>query len=354
MTARIRRILHAHVPANLHDPFGLFVRILRSRDPDAIFAAASAALGVGLTPLDLLLQPRERRLYRKAPPPRLPLVVVVGAPRSGTTLVAQVLIRNLPVAYLNNLTSLFPRSPIAANLLFRGQLRNHRVSYQSFYGKTRRLSGPNDGLYIWDRWLGRDRKRVPASLSPAAREDMVRFFGAFEAALGKPVVNKNNRLVACAHLVAEALPGSRFICMRRDPLYLAQSLLLARRDIHGSLEDGYGIEDPDRAPGGGGDPIQGVCDQVLFHERLIRDQESRIGTDRFRVVSYEEFCREPARLVRKVSEEILGRPLEEDRLPGRIEPFQAQSRRKVPEEDFERLRDLLLAAGLRAGMAAAP
>ena len=105
----LRKLLHKYVPSHFHDPAGLLVRIARTRDRAAYFAVMSAVAGVLLSPLDLLLSILEHRLYRNAPKARLPLIIVVGAPRTGT---------NLPVAYLNNLTAIFPRAPIIANCIF--------------------------------------------------------------------------------------------------------------------------------------------------------------------------------------------------------------------------------------------
>src|SRR5688572_28423014 len=105
MSNLVRRWLHRVIPSHFHDPVGLTRRLLRTGDPAALFAMRSAILGVLAAPLDRVLEIAERRRYRIAPPPRLPQVIVCGAPRTGTTLAAQVLIDQLPVAYLNNLTS---------------------------------------------------------------------------------------------------------------------------------------------------------------------------------------------------------------------------------------------------------
>src|SRR5205085_828191 len=119
VTPAMRRL----VPANFQDPFGLIARLVRSRDPAALFAIASTALAAVATPLDRALAISERRLYARAAAPQLPIVIVVGAPRSGTTVVSQVLAAHLPVTFFNNLTTVFPRAPIVANRLFRRLLR---------------------------------------------------------------------------------------------------------------------------------------------------------------------------------------------------------------------------------------
>ena len=73
---------------------------------------------------------------------------------------------------------------------------------------------------------------------------MVRFFNAFEAWSGLPLVAKNNNLNASASLVAEVLPDCYFLCLTREPVFLARALLRARRDIHGREDLGYGLTAP--------------------------------------------------------------------------------------------------------------
>src|SRR6266481_489501 len=102
-------MLRRMISGTFKDPIGLTVRLLRSRDPDAYFAMAASFLSSITAPLDRLLEMKERRIYAQAAPPQRPIIFVTGAPRSGTTLVSQVLVHHLPVAYFNNLSALFPR-----------------------------------------------------------------------------------------------------------------------------------------------------------------------------------------------------------------------------------------------------
>jgi sulfotransferase family protein len=296
-----RQLLHRFVPAGFHDPVGLAKRLIKSRDPAALFAMKLAAAGPLCVPLDFLLEPFERRAYQAAPPRRLPVILVCGPPRSGTTLLLQALIQNLPVAYFNNLTALFPRSPITANRLFSRFISRNPMGFRSYYGRTDHLSGSNDGLQLWDRWLGADRSRAPSQLSQERGEAMVRFFNAFEAWSGRPLVAKNNNLNASARLVAEALPDSYFLCLTRDPVFLARSLLRARLEIHGREDLGYGLTPGNR----GDDPVEDVCRQVIFHSSLAQEQQTRLGADRFHLISYEGFCRNPSATLQLVTEQIL-------------------------------------------------
>jgi Sulfotransferase family len=319
---------------------GLARRLLRTGDPAALFAMQSALLGVAAAPLDWLLQFAEARRYRNAPAPRLPLIFICGAPRSGTTLVEQVLIQQLPVAFINNLTAIFPRAPLTANRLFR-PATSRTASYHNFYGKTEGFSGPNDGLHLWDRWLGADRTRTRTSLTPDERRDMRRFFGAMEQVFGKPIVAKNNNLNACATLVADVFDQAVFICMTRDPLYLAQSLLRARSDIHGGEDVPYGLAGPAGSTSDSTTVIEDVCRQVLYHDRLAQEQRDRIGPRRFWIVQYETFCKDPSALVDAVAIKILGQQPPGDRLP----PFAVSNTVRINPQRFAELAATLQRLG---------
>ena len=124
------------------------------------------------------------------------------------------------------------------------------------------------------------------------------------ARLGPPVVAKNNALNASAHLVAEALPTARFICLQRSRNSLALSLYRARMDIHGAATVPYGLTTQEaRRPD---DAVEDICRQVLYHEQLAREQQSRLGAERFMIVRYEDICGDPRGFVETVGRVFLG------------------------------------------------
>ena len=341
----LRRWLHRFIPSHFHDPVGLARRLLRTGDPAAVFAMQTALLGLAAAPLDILLQIAEQRRYRKAPAPRFPLLFICGAPRTGTTLVQQVLIDQLPVAFINNLTAVFPRAPLTVNRILRPAAPIPGVAYHSYYGKTVGFSGPNDGLHLWDRWLGADRTKIRTALGPVEQRDMRRFFGAMEQLFGKPIVVKNNNLNAYASLVAEVFDRAFFICMTREPLFLAQSLLRARQDIHGRNDIPYGLAAGSRADPA--DVVEDVCRQVLYHQQIAQEQQKHIGAERFWIIQYETFCQNPSVLVDAVAVRMLGqpRPAAATRLP----PFKTSNTVRMPPERFRQIVATLALLGHLVG-----
>ena len=339
MHNRLRPFLHRYIPANFHDPVGLFIRLVRSGERAALFAMYTAALGILCSPLDLLWQRQERARYRNATHSRLPLIFVCGAPRTGTTLTTQVLIHHLPVTYINNITSIFSRAPIMASLSLCKPVYNRNVDFKSYYGKSSGFAAPNDALYLWDRWFGKDRAVIPTTLGHEEQQAMVQFFAAYEEAFQRPLVTKNNNLNTYASLVADVLENAYFICMTREPIYHAQALLRARRDIHGDESLAYGINQPTTT-----EPntvIEDVCQQTLFHAQVIQQQQAKIGAKRFLIVPYEEFCAAPDQLVQRVAEEILGDPIDSAALKQALPPFQHTNRINIEPQLFEQLQQTL-------------
>ena len=338
------------IPPNFQDPIGLVTRLVASRDPAAIFAIVSTLLSAVAAPLDGLLAASERRLYAQAAEPRRPIVIVTGAPRSGTTIVSQVLRAHLPVGYFNNLTAVFPRAPIVANRMFARRLRVRPPAYSSFYGRTRGFAEQNDGLHLWDRWLGEDRYSPPAELGAGATEDMRRFFAAYEAMLGKPILTKNNALATAASTVARALPTSHFVFVRRDPPYAAQSILHAREVIQGTRDAPYGVPDPQHRTVGkdAASPIEAVCAQLAFHERRMREQQAELGPARFHVVEYEDFCHEPEGVVAHVGREMLDVTVDTAAVRAALPSFRSTNRVTVSAAEFDEIQHTLARFGVSA------
>lgn len=346
MGMRLKSILSPFVPAHVSNPFGLARRMVSSGNRAALFTLFVTVLGILCIPLDLILSFRERRLVSAAAAtPARPAIFVCGPARSGTTLAFQVLCRHLDVCFPRNVTALFPRSPIAISKIYRRLAHPGPAAgdqYQNYYGKTSGMSGPSEANHIWNRWVQPDATGFRTILPRAGAQEAARFFAAFSEVEGKAVISKNNNLNAFADAIAAAMPNALIICLRRSPGFLAQSLLQARRDIHGSIARGYGVQDAEDA--GRADPIASVCAQVAFLERTAREMRARIGEDRFWIVDYEEFCRAPGDLVLAIAGR-LELPLAAGGAAAAIAPIPVRNVVR-DEAEFGRIRHGLVSAGV--------
>lgn len=319
--------------------------MLRSRDPAARSALQYAVAELLLVPLDRLLGLAESRRLRRAVGPMLPPFLIVGGSRAGTTMIYQTLAHCLPFSYLNNLSALFPNSVIEVTSRWRGSFEAPSMDERSYFGQTRGLSGVNQGLHVWNRWLGDDRYAAPNHIDSATADEMRRFFEAWSEAFGRPFLNKCNRNLMCVEGLARALPKAVFIVVRRDPLFVAQSLLKARRDVQGDETVGFGVGASRTRRTAEADPIADVAEQVRFCDETLDSQVAALSEERQVELTYEEFCRDPVRDVQRVWQRMRAAcppelPLPAPRLDG-LRPFKGTERLTLDPVQLARLRQLL-------------
>lgn len=327
---------------NFKNPIGLLFRMLMSGQRAAYSALVHEALRVMSRPLNKLLAGRERKLCETAAPEAAPVILIAGAPRSGTTLVYQTLSRYMDVSCFSNLTSLFPDAPLTGTRLFRWLPRRRTADFRNYYGQTAGLDGPNDGFSVWNRWLGDDRYVPRTDLSVDEQQAIARFFSVWCATFGKPFLNKNNRNAGCLKLLSEAIPQASFLVVRRNPLFVAQSLIKARQQVQGDKSTGWGLHSHSSTDTA--DPlayVDDVCDQVLRIETELKEQLQRIPQDRIIEFTYEEFCEAPEIILRQIVSRIEGVQLNEELIRSELRPFATSSSMELTAAETERLMSRL-------------
>lgn len=324
---------------NFRDPVGLAWRMVSDGRSIGRQAIAREFLSMVAAPLDWLLQGAERRTAAADEHSQLPLLLVVGPPRSGTTLVAQLLTDYLDVSYFSNLNGLFTRSPLSAQRLLQRVQPALNREYRSLFGVTAGLHGANDGFHIWNRFLGGDRYRPATDLNTSERERLREFFDRWLTITGKPLLNKNNRNLACADLLADVLPNAFFICVTRDPVHVAQSLMKARHWVQGDARYGWGLFAENASDSSESAIVDAVCNQLEQNMRCAAAMCAHIPEQRWLDVRYESFCDDPGAVVR----EILARTPNVVLRPGRaldvVRPMAASDRLTLSAESQAMIRE---------------
>ena len=295
------------IPKHIGNPFSLVARMLQSRSRPALFTLGLTGLSVLLTPIDLILSVVERRqIAATVRQMDKPIVFICGPARSGTTVTYQILSHYLNVAFFRNFTSLFPRSPITATRFVSVSCaKPQNLVLDNYYGKTTGLCGPSEANHIWSRWVKPDRTGFRTILDDDDANEMSHFFRVFLSLDGRALISKNNNMNVFADVVSKKLPSAFFVCLRRHPAFLVQSLLVARAEIRGDVRKGYGVENTTGTPLEDADPIEEVCRQVQYLSWQSARMQSIIGQERFWIVDYEQLCDDPSSLLRRISTEIL-------------------------------------------------
>ena len=283
---------------NFRDPVGLARRMLMSCNPAAYWAMAREGLRPLAMPADWMLQRRERKLLAENVALTKPVILLVGPPRAGTTLLYQLLADCLDTTWFPNVSEMFPRAPIAASKIFAWK-RKRTTKLRSFYGQTSGLSAPNDAFHIWNRWLGTDRYKPV--LRANAEPEMLQFLATWTEAFGKPLVNKNNRNTLCIGMLSRAIPTAHVVVLRREAADIARSLIRAREFVQGDKSDAWGLASRSQNVDDPLGYVTDVCDQIGDIHTQLAEQLVQIDPARLTETTFEELCADPQRVVEKIA-----------------------------------------------------
>ncbi|MFK7821266.1 MAG: sulfotransferase [Planctomycetaceae bacterium] len=283
---------------NFRDPIGLAKRMIFSGNRAAHWSMVREVLRPLVMPLDVVLQVAERRAIRKAGTLSKPILLIVGPPRSGTTVLYQLLADALETTWFPNVSEMFPRSPITASRVLAFK-RNKSRRLRSFYGQTPGLSAPNDAFQIWNRWLGENRYE-PDLLSETSKH-MLQFLAAWTNMFNKPLLNKNNRNTFCLPQLHDAIPTAHFVILQRNPADIARSLIRAREFVQGEKHGPWGLASQSNHANDPLGYVDDVCEQVRLINERISTAKQTLNVDRLTCCSYEELCDDPTTLVESIA-----------------------------------------------------
>jgi hypothetical protein len=180
----------------------------------------------------------------------LPVIYIVGAPRSGTTLLSQLLSRYLPVGYIDNIVARFWQRPsvgIRLSKALLGEFGREGISFESIHGVTRGVAGPHEFGYFWRRWLALDGAEThKLTNSEASAVDIKGIQRVLESELlsefGAPVIFKNVICGFQADILTRAHPASLFVWIRRDTEDVVRSILKCRMERYGSYSAWWSLK----------------------------------------------------------------------------------------------------------------
>ncbi|MDR9498522.1 MAG: sulfotransferase [Hydrogenovibrio sp.] len=162
-------------------------------------------------------------------------IFIIGAPRTGSTILYQALTNQSDVVYIDNLSCFFKQNLFMgewfSNKLFKQKAHN---CFQSDHGNTKRCGwrAPSECGVFWYRWLPTDRHFVDHN--EVSQKDIEQIRSEVTAStnyFNKPIVFKNLNAGQRLRMLVKAFPDAKFVFVRRDPLYTAQSILKAKRKL---------------------------------------------------------------------------------------------------------------------------
>lgn len=164
-------------------------------------------------------------------------IFILGSPRSGSTVLYQLLARAFRMPFISNFTNThFAAHPILGIALQAALEPWDRLSDESTYGKTKGDHEPHEGSAILSRWFGggHPSQVVSASIKPGQEPHMRSTLIAVHSIFGRPLLIKNAWNCFRVRYLATAFPYAQFVWIRRDIGEAARSDLHARYVTKGS------------------------------------------------------------------------------------------------------------------------
>lgn len=160
-------------------------------------------------------------------------VFIIGAPRTGSTILYQTITNQLDVLYIDNLVCNFHRNLFfgfwLSNKLFGQKAHN---CFNSDHGDTKGLHAPSECGAFWYRWLPKERHfidndDITNTMVKEIRDEITAVTNFFD----KPLVFKNLNAGQRVRLLQKCFPNAKFIFVKREPIFTAQSMLKAKRKL---------------------------------------------------------------------------------------------------------------------------
>lgn len=265
------------------------------------------------------------------------IVFIVGAPRTGSTLLYQILTNMLNVGYLSNLSNLFYHSLLSGMMLHERIFgaRPHN-NFSSDNGRTRRWIDVNESGKFWYQWYPRDVPKLTNEiLSGIDFSPMVGIIRNIQLKLKKPLVFKNQTSSQRVRSLACLFPDSIFVHVIRDPQLVAGSIIRQRRRFLGSQQKWYSFKPENYEEIKDLDYVEQVVRQIHGVDGMIRSAFDELNTNRCMTVRYENLDKMWPDITREVLKKLSRFGPVEKRRGARAPEIKIQNTKLNPDTTFE-------------------
>lgn len=273
--------------------------------------------------------------------PKQPPVFILGPPRSGSTLVMQVLTDAFRLGYLSNRHCAWFAAPALAQKVFRPLEHKKPSDYSSRHGRTNGIDAPAECGAWWYRFF---RRNPPYVRLEEVSDGKMRAFrhslASLETTIGLPLIFKNLYVTLRLEPIAHYLPNALFVVIERDLVNNAQSILKGRYDALGDYDRWWSVPPPNIDELKELSPVQQVVEQVRSIHALIDSDIARFNLEErtFRI-KYEDFCQDIPKILERFEAFMCFHGINLARrfdVPGH---FQVNKDRKIPEVMYKELME---------------
>jgi len=287
-----------------------------------------------LMEMNQTLYPKELELIKEYDKPELPVIFIVGAQRSGTTLLMQLMINFFELAYPNNFIARYWNVPFTGAVLYKSLSKNYGsvndVDLSSDLGYTKGLDGPHEFGYFWRKWF-------PWESWEEKHYDKIDYsvlqkqLDAWQKLYDKPIIFKNIVQVSFnIDKLNELFPNSFYIYIKRKPEFVVQSTLLSRTKLYNDQSKWLGLKPPEYNEIKHLPIIEQITAQVYYSRKHIEDLLTKTNHI---TVEYERVIEEPDKVLNLINEN-----LNLNRKKYKLPPLKNTNTIKVEQDKFDEIK----------------
>jgi len=216
-------------------------------------------------------------------------VFIIGAPRTGSTILYQIMTNLYDILYINNDICVQHRNNLLDNFKKFGSKAHN--NYFSNYGNTMKYGekSPSECGAFWYRWLPLEKhfidfNEINIETIREIRKEVISVIEYFN----KNFIFKNLPSGQRIRFLTQCFPEAKYIFIKRDIQYIIQDIILCRKKLNISDKEWWSVkpknfEELNKLP-----LYEKIYQQVINIEKQIYEDSKLILKNNFFIVKYEE------------------------------------------------------------------
>lgn len=224
---------------------------------------------------------------------KYPPLFIVGAPRSGTTVVDRYLANRFRFAYIPSISKRYHRICVAAAVYGR-MFGRYKAGYENIHDDVAGSLAPTDGWPVFHRWF--PRYGHSAAVDRTRLYELRNIVRLLEILFRAPFINKNNHNSTRIADLNALFPDALFIHVRRNIGDTVVSLVEARERYGVAVNEWWSAAPPQFQSMRFSSQLEQAVYGTWGVDQHAQHCLKRLEAKRWREVWYEDFCRNPSAL----------------------------------------------------------
>jgi len=250
------------------------------------------------------IEQRGRSSLKKELPMVSP-IFIIGAPRSGSTLLLQCMTEAFDLAYMTNLHHQLYTNPSFVERLVKPFRRSYQGDFKSKHGRTKGWLGPSEAGNYWYRFFRKKPQHVGLKdVDPQKMKEMQYSIFKIEQAAQRPVLYKNLPISVRLAPIMKYFPKAVFIIIRRDIISNTNSILNARYKALQKYDEWWSVEPPCKPDFENAAPHIQVIEQIRGIYSEIDKARTGEASSKFHDISYSNLCQKPQQVMQEIKKHL--------------------------------------------------